>query len=428
MNIKVYGGHEISGEITPSGSKNSAVALLPASILFDKPVVFENVPDITDVDKLHSILNLLGSKTNWNKIDRNMLIDNSAISFEKIDSKTVGQMRGTSLLWGPMLARFGRVYFNDLPLGCTLGVRPLDPQYKALRDLGVKIEETNKSVIMDAGKATAGEVWLEEMSPTATENVIMFATSLKGKTRIVGAASEPQVQDLCEFLTLSGARIAGVGSSIIEVEGGHKLTPVKHSIWSDHYEIATFLGIAAVTGGQIRVNNAMPGKLTNILRTFEKFGIKISYEGTTAVLKGNQKIETDHEGGKSVIVRAQPWPALPVDLLPIFIPLAIAGGGQVLFHNWMYEAGLFWTSELTKLGANIIMADPHRVIVHGGTKLVGTKIAAPYIIRAVVSMVMAAMIAEGETLILNADSIDRGHPNFVENLKKLGAKIAEVNQ
>lgn len=426
MNIKVFGGQSISGEITPSGSKNSAVALLPASILFDKPLTLENVPDITDVDKLHSILNLLGSKTNWNKNEKTMLIDNSSISFETIDSKEVGQMRGTSLLWGPMLARFGKVYFNDLPLGCTLGVRPLDPQYKALRDLGVKIEETKTSVTMDASKAASGEVWLDEMSPTATENVIMFATSLKGKTKIIGAASEPQVQDLCEFLTKCGAKISGFGSSIVEIEGGHKLTPTTHKIWADHYEIATFLAMAAVTRGQIEVNDALPGKMNNIIRTFEKFGIRISYDGTTAVLKGNQAIETDHEGGKSIIVRAQPWPALPVDLLPVFIPLALAGGGQVLFHNWMYEAGLFWTSELSKLGANIIMADPHRVIVHGGARLVGTTIAAPYIIRAVVSMVMTAMIAEGETTILNADSIDRGHPDFVENLKRLGAKVEEV--
>jgi UDP-N-acetylglucosamine 1-carboxyvinyltransferase len=426
MNIKVFGGHKLNGEITPSGSKNSAVALLPASILFDKPLTFSNVPEITDVDKLYSIMLLLGSKINWNKEERTMYLDNSGLSFEKIDSKEVGQMRGTSLLWGPMLARFGEVYFNDLPLGCTLGVRPLDPQYDALRDLGVTIEDTPSSVKMDASKAKAGIVWLDEMSPTVTENVIMFATSLKGTTRVIGAASEPQVQDVCEFLISCGAKIKGVGSSILEIEGGHKLSAKDHKIWPDHYEIATFLAMAAVTGGNIKVNNAMPGKLVSIMRTFEKFGVKVRYEGDVAVFESGQIVKTDHEAGKSIIVRAQPWPALPVDLLPVFIPLALAGQGQVLFHNWMYDAGLFWTSELVKLGANIIMADPHRVIIHGGSKLNGTTIAAPYIIRAVVSMVMAAMLAEGETTILNADSIHRGHPDFVENLKKLGAKIEEA--
>jgi len=425
MNIKVVGGQKLSGEVTPSGSKNSAVALLPASLLFSDPIKFSNIPDITDVQKLYSILMMLGSKVNWNKEDKTMTLDNSEVSFEKIDSKEVGQMRGTSLLWGPMLARFGKVFFNDLPLGCTLGVRPLDAQYKALRDLGVKIQETTASVNMDASGAKAGEVWLDEMSPTATENVIMFATSLKGITRVVGAASEPQVQDLCEFLVSCGAKISGIGSSVLEIEGNHKLMARDHVVWPDHYEIATFLAMATVTGGSIKVHNAMPGRLTNIVRIFEKFNVKVGYEGDAAVIKNPQIDVIGHKAGKNLIVRAQPWPGLPVDLLPVFIPLAIASRGQVLYHNWMYEAGLFWTSELTKLGANIIMADPHRVVVHGGAKLVGTKITAPYIIRAVTSMVMTAMIADGETLILNADSIHRGHPNFVENMKKLGAEIEE---
>jgi len=426
MDIKVVGGQKLHGVITPSGSKNSVVALLPSTILFDKPVTFTNIPDITDVQKLYSILMLLGSKINWNKADRSMLIDNSSLSFEKVDSKTVGTMRGMSLLWGPMLARFKKVAFNDLPVGCTLGIRSLDPQYEAFRDLGVKVRETATSVEMDAKSAKAGNVWLEEMSPTATENVIMLATSLKGVTRVIGAASEPQVQNLCEFLIDSGAAISGVGSSILEIEGGHELKPVKHRVWSDHYEVATFLALAATTGGSIKVNDALPGKLTSIVRTFNKFGIKIKYEGSTAILPPGQQVNLDTDNGRSLVVRAQPWPALPVDLLPVFIPLALSGKGQVLFHNWMYEAGLFWTSELTKLGANIIMADPHRVIVYGGNKLIGSTIAAPYIIRAVVSMIMTAMIAEGESTVLNADSIQRGHPNFVANLKMLGAKIEQI--
>ncbi len=186
--------------------------------------------------------------------------------------------------------------------------------------------------------------------------------------------------------------------------------------------------MGAVTGGEVRVHNALPGKIVNIVRVFEKFGIEIGYRGSTAILNRGQKISFDKNDSKTLIVRSQPWPSLPVDLLPVFIPLAIASkGGQVLFHNWMYEAGLFWTSELTKLGANIIMADPHRVIVLGGTKLYGAKLAAPYIIRAVVSMVMTAMIAEGESLILNADALYRGHPYFSDNLRKLGADIEEIS-
>jgi len=304
-----------------------------------------------------------------------MTIDNSELSFEKLDKDEVKSMRGTSLLWGPMLARFGKVSFNDLPLGCTLGIRPLDPQYKALRDLGVVINETATSVNMDATGSKSREIWLDEMSPTATENVVMFATSLRGKTRIIGAASEPQVQDLCEFLTSCGAKINMVGTNVLEIEGGYKLNPVKHSIWPDHYEIATFLAMAAATGGEIKVHNAMPGKINNIIRIFEKFGIDIDYEGNTAILRKGQKIKISKNGDdRTLVVRAQPWPALPVDLIPIFIPLALAcDGGQVLFHNWMYEAGLSWVSELHKLDADVLVADPHRVIVNAGNELIGAK-------------------------------------------------------
>jgi len=290
--------------------------------------------------------------------------------------------------------------------------------------LGVVVKDGDRSASMDASKSSSNLVWLTEMSPTATENVVMLATSLKGTTKIIGAASEPQVQDLCNFLVSCGVNISGIGSSILEIEGKDSLEPVSYKLLSDHYEIATFLALSAITGGGMRVNNALPHLFSYIDFIFKRFGIEIRYEGETAVMDKGQKIKVDSD---VLTVKAQPWPGLPVDLLPIFIPLALADGGkQVIFHNWMYESGLFWTSELTKLGANVIMADPHRVIVTGGKKLKGAKLEAPYIIRAVVAMVMAAMIACGESEILNAEALYRGHPHFSENLKRVGAKIEEI--
>jgi UDP-N-acetylglucosamine 1-carboxyvinyltransferase len=281
---------------------------------------------------------------------------------------------------------------------------------------------------MSGQNAKAGEVWLTEMSPTATTNLIMLATTLEGKTRIVGAASEPQVQDVCKFLTGAGAKIKGIGSSVLEIDGGIKLGGVTHRLMSDHYEIATFLALGAITGGEVKVENALPELFKQINYEFAKFNIKIDYEGDTAIVRKGQKINiTGNFAEKTNVVRAQPWPALPVDLLPIFIPLALAAPEKyMIYHNWMYESGLFWTSELTKLGAELVMADPHRVVVMGGGKLKGAEMEAPYIIRAVVSMVMAAMIAEGESTILNADALYRGHPHFSENLRKLGAVIEEI--
>lgn len=417
MDIKVKGGQVLSGEITPSGSKNSAVALIPATILFDKPVVLNNIPDITDTKVLVNILHKLGSKVDWNKETKTMTIDNGKVHFSNLDEKDLGNLKGTSLLWGPMLARFGKVDFRNLPGGCTLGVRPLDTHYLAFDDLGVKVDESRSGVKMDATKAKGKKIWLNEMSPTATENVIMLATGLKGKTTIYGAASEPQVQDLCKYLISCGAKISGVGSNVIDVVGNKKLKPKEHSLFSDHYEITTFLAMAAITGGSIRINNAMPGKLKNILDAFSRFDLKASYEKDVLVFKGGQEINLNKfTKNAPVSIKARPWPGLPVDTIPLFIPMALAAKkGQVLIHNWMYEAGLFWTNELTKLGANIFMGDPHRVLITAGNKLKGATMEAPYIIRAVVAMVMAAMIAEGESRILDADALYRGHPQFSEN-------------
>jgi UDP-N-acetylglucosamine 1-carboxyvinyltransferase len=428
MDIKVKSGQVLSGTITPSGSKNSAVALIPATLLFDKTVTLHNIPQITDVETILAIIKKLGGEFEWDKKKKTIKFDNSKIRFSGLDEKDLGNLKGTSLFWGPMLARFKRVDFSSLPGGCTLGVRPLDTHYLAFRDLGVELIENRNSVKMDATRAKSSEIWLNEMSPTATENIIMFATGLKGVTRIVGAASEPQVQDLCEFLIKCGVHISGAGSNILEIRGAEYLDPKPHTLYSDHYEITTFLAMGAITGGEVRVENALPGKIANIINTFAKFGVEVVYEGRAAIVKSSQKIDvTKFAKNKVLDIKAQPWPGLPVDSLPLFIPLALASDrGQVLFHNWMYEAGLFWTSELTKLGANIVMGDPHRVLVTSGSELYAAKLEAPYIIRAVVAMVMAAMLAKGETTIINAETLYRGHPNFAENLRKLGAKIAEV--
>ena len=428
MNVKVKGGQVLSGEVYPSGSKNSAVHIIPATLLFDGEVVLENVPNITDVVRLTQILKKLGSNVEWNLQESRMVVDNSKVSFKNLTEEDLGNMKGTSLLWGALLSRFGKVDFRDLPGGCTLGIRPFEPAYKAFRDLGISITETEKGVVMDLAEAEAKEIWLTEMSPTVTTNMIMISVFLKGKTRIIGTAAEPQVQDVCNFLNSAGAKIKGVGSNILEIEGVKSLRPVTHTLLSDHYEITTFLALGALTGGEMRVHNALPDMFPPINYEFSKFNIKVDYENDVAVLRKNQKITlTGSFEKKTNVVRAQPWPALPVDLLPIFIPLALAApDGYILFHNWMYETGLFWTSELTKLGAEIIMSDPHRVIVFAGRKLKGASMEAPYIIRATVALVMSAMIAEGESLILNADTLSRGHPNFSENLKKLGAKIREV--
>lgn len=428
MNIKIHGGQVLSGEIFPSGSKNSAVHIIPCTLLIEGKVTLKNVPNISDVDRLVNIMKKLGSVIEWDKEKDIMQIDNSNLTFEQLTHEDLGNMKGVSLLWGGLLSRFGKVDFEELPGGCTLGVRSLEPIYKVFKDFGVDIVETDKGVKMNMANGESSEVWLTEMSPTATTNMVMLAVGKKGNTKLIGTASEPQCQDVCNFLKTAGASINGIGSSVLTIEGGTKLSSCEYTLLSDHYEITTFLALGAVTGGEIKVHSAIPQHFNMIINEFKKFNIKINYDGDTAVVPAHQDIQIlGSFKDKTNLIRPQPWPGLPVDLLPMYVPLALAApSGYILFHNWMYESGLFWMSELTKMGAEVLMADPHRVLVMGGRKLKGAEIEAPYIIRAVVSFVMAAMIAEGETTILNADSLYRGHPHFSENLKKLGAVIEEL--
>lgn len=428
MNIKIEGGQVISGEVTPSGAKNSALAVVTASVLFNKPVVFNNVPNLTDIVTLLELLEKIGGKVEWDKEAHVLKIDNSEATYKVFNKDDLGNMKGMVLLWGAMLTRFGKTDFEQLPGGCALGVRPADTHFEAFRDLGVEVTETSTGVKMDGSQAEARTIWLREVSPTVTENVVMLATSLKGQTKIIGAASELSVQDLCNFLNSAGAKIDGIGSNVLVIDGGHELGSVTYKIPSDHYEIATYLALAACTGGSIRVHDALPEHFTPILREFAKFNIEIKYDGNDAIVEAGQQVKMNKSNGHTILLRPQPWPALPVDMLPLFVPLALKSpSGSALFHNWMYESGLFWTSELLKFGANVTIMDAHRVMVITGNKLKGATVVAPYIIRATVALIMVALLAEGKSTILNADSLDRGHGDLIDNLQKLGASIERVD-
>ena len=428
MKIIVHGGEALSGEVTPSGSKNSAVAIITASILFKTTLVIEKVPNISDISRIVTILEKLGAKVEWNKETHTMNLDNTNLSFENLTKEDLGNMKGASMLWGAMLGRFNRVHFDLLPGGCTLGVRPVDAHFNVFKDMGVDVIEAGDGVEMDATNAKAKTIWLTEMSPTATANAVMLASTMQAKTTLVGAASEPSVQDLCLMLEKAGVKINGIGSSILDIEGVEEFASITHKMLSDHHEIATFLALGAITGGEIKVHDAMPEHFVMINREFAKFNINIEYEGDTAIVRAGTEIKLkDGKNGYTAIVRAQPWPALPVDMLPLFVPLALKSpNGSALIHNWMYEGGLFWTNELLKFGANVIMSDPHRVLVTGGNALKAANIDSPYIIRAVVAYIMCGLIAKGETTINNADPLFRGLENFVENLNRLGAHVEVI--
>jgi UDP-N-acetylglucosamine 1-carboxyvinyltransferase len=312
--------------------------------------------------------------------------------------------------------------------GCALGIRELDPHIEVLKSLGVEVK-TNNYLILDSSKGlNGGSIWLDYMSVTTTENFIMAASKASGQSVLTNAASEPHVQDLCNFLNQMGAKISGVGSCRVEIEGVDKLHGTDFTISSDHHEITTILALGAMTKGSVRVKNAEPEFFPLINRSFRKFGVNIKYDGDTAIVDRQSELKVLQPYTKNMLqkIEAAPWPYFPADLLPLMIALAVKSEGSIMFWNKLYEGGFLWIPEMVKFGAHIVMCDPHRVIVYGDKPLKPTTVNAPDIIRATVALLMIALTIDGESVIHNADSIKRAHPNFIENLNMLGADIKWV--
>jgi UDP-N-acetylglucosamine 1-carboxyvinyltransferase len=424
-NLKVRGGKKLNGIITPAGNKNSALPILCATLLTDEPVTIRNFPDLTDINKLLDLLKELGSDVQWDKENSAIKIDNSEFCKDFGDEGFPLGMRGALLILAPLLYRHKFIEMKDEIGGCALGIREIDPHLEVFKQLGAKVD-TNGSIKIDAKNGlVSNSLWQEYMSVTTTENFVMAAVHAKGTSVMVNAASEPHVQDLCNFLVSMGAKINGIGSSTLTVEGVEKLHGTDFTVSSDHHEITTLLALGAMTGGNVRVTNAIPQHFPLINRTFEKFGIKVLYEGDTAYIEKNGNLKVVEPYTKNLLqkIEAAPWPYFPADLLPLMLALAVKAEGNIMFWNKIYEGGLFWIPEMIKFGAHIVMCDPHRVIVFGGKELAPATVDAPNIIRATVALLMVALTIDGESTIRDADSIKRAHPNFVENLQKLGADI-----
>jgi len=424
-NLIVRGGNKLSGVITPAGNKNSALPILCATLLTDELVKIKNFPELTDVSKLIELMQSLGSKINWDKEKEEVQIDNSGFCKSFGDNGFPLGMRGAVLLLAPLIHRHKVLEVKEEIGGCSLGIRELDPHLEVLSTLGAKVSSDGKIKIEANDGLKGGSLWQDYMSVTTTENFAMAASLANGTSVMVNAASEPHVQDLCNFLVQMGANIEGIGSSTLTVHGVEKLHGTEFTISSDHHEITTLLALGAMTGGDVRVNNAIPEHFQLINKTFAKFGVDIKYDGDTAYSVSNGKLKVVEPFTKNLLqkVEAAPWPYFPTDLLPLIMALAVKAEGNSMFWNKLYEGGFFWIPEMIKFGAHIVMCDPHRVIVFGGKELKPTTVDAPNIIRATVALLMVALTIEGESVILNADTVKRAHPNFVENLQKLGADI-----
>lgn len=426
--LLVHGGSVISGTVIPSGNKNSVLPIICASILTDKPIMLKNVPDIKDVENLVDFMKNIGSKIEWDKEAGVMRLQN-----DKIDEKAAREgfplnMFGAALLLGALCGRFKKVSIKSKIKGCSLGMRPLDPHIEVMKKFGAKVMRDG-TIDISFSHLKGTLCWTDHQSVTATENALMIAVMADGTSELVNAACEPHVQDLCGFLVKMGAKIEGIGSNRLLITGVKSLDGCEFEITSDHHEITTFLSLGAMTGGEIHVEKAIPQHFPLIVETFKKLGVKIEYEGDTAIVREGQSFEIEKPFTENLIQRIEvaPWPYFPVDLMPLMIAMSVKAKGEIWFWNkFFYEWGLFWISELVKFGAKMMLCDQYRLLVVGPSKIRGTTIHCPDIIRATVALVMTAMVAEGDSKLLNVDTIFRAHPNFFEKLTALGAQMEVV--
>ncbi|MBK1877284.1 UDP-N-acetylglucosamine 1-carboxyvinyltransferase [Pelagicoccus mobilis] len=424
-NLIVHGGKPLSGTITPSGNKNAVLPILCATLLTDEPVSLSNVPAITDIEKLVTFFRELGSRIDWDREAKTMRLDHSDLGSD-FDPQTLPQgMRSAVLLFAPLLQRFKEVHLDSNPKGCALGIRELDPHLEILSHLGTKVAHNGELKLKIEEKFQGASHWADYMSVTTTETFLMAAATADGVSTLTNAASEPHVQDLCRFLQSMGAKIEGVGTSVLTVTGVDSLAGAEATISSDHHEVATFLALGAITGGDVWITDSGPEHFALINRSFAKLGVEISYDGETAICGPKQSLKIQQPFTSNLLpkIEAAPWPYFPVDLLPPMVALATQAEGVMHFWNKVYEGGFAWLPELVKFGAHAVVSDPHRIVVFGQRPMRPAVVEAPYIIRAAVALYMTAASIEGRSIVKNADPIRRAHPHFAENLRKLGAEI-----
>lgn len=424
----IQGGVPLKGVVTPSGNKNAALPLLAACLLTDEPVVLHNLPEIEDVKAMRALLQSLGVEVEHLK-EHSWRIRAKTVNAANLNAEMCGHIRASILLAGPISARTGWLILPP-PGGDVIGRRRIDTHILALEALGVQAEYNTEEQVFEFAvldKLVGKEILLDEASVTATENAIMAAVMAEGKTTLRNAASEPHVQDLCHLLNTLGAKIENIGSNTLHINGVSKLHGGEFTIGPDYLEVISFVGAAAVTNGEIRIKNAGNEYLNMIRMVFCRLGVNWLVDGDDILVYTNQKLKIEPDiRGAIPEISVMPWPAFPSDLMSIAIVVATQAQGSILFHDWMYEGRMYFTDKLSSLGAQIVLCDPHRCIVQGPTPLVSGVVDSPDI-RAGLALVLAALAAEGESVIRNIGQIDRGYERIEEKLRNLGAKIERIN-
>ncbi len=421
---EIEGGFPIKGTIKASGNKNAALPCIAAALLTDKSVVLRNVPEIEDTGVMLNILQSFGAKVK--KLDTNTWqIDAVDITRSDIPAELSKKIRASILFAGPLVARTGKAIMPP-PGGDVIGRRRLDTHFLALEELGARVSADRKFEFT-ANKLKGAEIFLDETSVTATENAVMAAVLAEGHTEITNAASEPHVQDLCNMLNMMGAKISGVGSNILQIEGVEKLGGCDFTIGPDFMEIGSYIGLAAATHGSITITGVREKDMRPLRIAYSKLGIKWDIEGETLTVSENQdlKVNTDL-GGMIPKIDDSPWPGFPPDLTSIMTVIATQVDGTVLIFEKMFESRMFFVDKLISMGARITLCDPHRAVVTGPSSLHGDHLVSPDV-RAGMAMVIAAMAAHGTSRISNVYQIERGYEHLVERLQSLGGHIKRVN-
>jgi UDP-N-acetylglucosamine 1-carboxyvinyltransferase len=419
----IEGGKPLGGRVSAAGNKNGALPILAATLLAAEPVTLSNVPRIRDVETMVALLADIGCEVEWlgpNEIR----IDAANASKHELDPELCNRIRASFLLAGPLLARFGRASVPP-PGGDVIGRRRLDPHVHALAELGVEIDLNGRFDMRTSG-LQGRRIFLDEASVMATENAVMASSLAAGETVIGNAACEPHVQDLCRFLGSLGARIEGIGSNVLRIEGVRELSGGEWRIAPEHIEVASFIGLAAVTGGDVTIEDVAAEDLMPIMPAFERLGVKVELaDHAVRVPPGQELVIEDDLGDQIPKIEDGPWPAFPADLTSIALAVATQARGTILIFEKMFENRLFFVDKLVSMGARIILCDPHRAVVTGPSKLYGQRMSSPDI-RAGMAMLIAGLCAEGVSTIGNIGEIDRGYERIDERLRALGARIERV--
>jgi UDP-N-acetylglucosamine 1-carboxyvinyltransferase len=425
MHYRIEGPAKLGGRFKPAGNKNAALPILAGSLLADDLVVLENVPDIRDVRTMIELMEGVGATASWEEGGR-VVVDPRGVTGSELDADLSRKIRASILLAGPLLARTGSVVLPP-PGGDVIGRRRLDTHFLALGKLGTEVEVGDRYELRTR-RLQGADIFLDEPSVTGTENAILAAVTAEGTTRLRNAAAEPHVQDLCAFLVSMGAEIQGIGTHGLVIQGVDRLGGTSYRIGADHIEIGSVIGLAAITGSDLVIEDVEAVHMDPLRIGFERLGIVCDLKGTDLHVPGDQALEIEADLGDQVPSLGDgPWPAFPADLMSIALVVATRCRGTILIHEKMFESRMYFADKVIAMGGRVILCDPHRAVVVGPSRLRGSTVESPDI-RAGMALLIAALAADGVSRIHNIGQIERGYERIDERLRALGADIERVEE